>query len=70
MRGKRRPVCATPGLLADEVEQVGGVAGVEHAEAGRQAERGGVAAHERWATEWKVPPTTRPACRPCGERPR
>ena len=33
-------------LLADEVEQVGGVAGVEHAEAGGQAEHRGVAAHE------------------------
>ena len=35
-----------PGLLAHEVQQVGGVAGVEHAEAGRQAEHGRVAAHE------------------------
>jgi hypothetical protein len=33
-------------VLADEVEQVGGVAGVEHAEARGQAERGGVPAHE------------------------
>ena len=33
-------------LLAHEVEQVGGVAGVEDAEAGGQAEDRGVAAHE------------------------
>ena len=36
-----------PLLLADEVEQVGGIAGVEHAEAGGQAERGGVQANEQ-----------------------
>ena len=34
------------GLLAHDVEQVGRVAGVEHAEAGRQPEHGRVAAHE------------------------
>src|ERR1700752_2023300 len=36
-----------PLLLADEVEQVGGIAGVEHAETGRQPERGRVQAYEQ-----------------------
>ena len=46
LRGKRRPVCRVPVLLAHQVEHVGRVAGVEHAEAGRQPERRGVPAHE------------------------
>ena len=44
--GKRRARCGVAVLLAQQVEHVGRVAGVEHAEAGRQPERGRVPAHE------------------------
>ena len=49
-------------LLAHEVQQVGGVAGVEHAEARLEAERGGVDTDHPVRDRVKGPPDDRPAC--------
>ena len=46
MRGKRFSDFEKPELVPQHVHQVGGIAAVEHAEAGVEADRGGVPADQ------------------------